>query len=78
MGGFLSFIMAIFFLIAGIVCINKPKQLLQWVVKFFMNAEDSQGEAPAWTQGYGIILFIRILGFLSLLNFTLELSYLTR
>ncbi len=78
MDGVLNFIMAFFFLVAGIVCIQRPRQLLAWMFAYFTRAGLFQDGPPPWAQGSGIILFIRILGFLSLLNFTMHLSYLIR
>ncbi|HFD92828.1 MAG TPA: hypothetical protein ENJ22_06020 [Gammaproteobacteria bacterium] len=74
----LNSIMAFFFLLAGIVCIQRPRQLLAWLLAYFTRAGLLQEGPPGWAQGSGIILFIRILGFLSLLNFTMHLAYLLR
>ncbi len=74
----LNAVMAFFFLVAGIVCIQRPRRLLAWLLAYFSRAGLFQEGPPSWTQGPGILLFIRILGFLSLLNFTMHLAYLVR
>lgn len=78
MDDLLNIIMAFFFLLAGVVCIQRPRPLLAWIFAYFARAGLLQDGPPVWAQGSGIILFIRFLGFLALLNFTMHLSYLTR
>lgn len=63
--------MAIWFLIMGVICLHRTRQLQQW----FNNVHQSVPAAQAWTfffdwtQTNSFLLVTRILGALSLVNF---------
>ena len=59
------FIAALYFL-AGVICIQRPAHLIEWLSKALKLGTETK--RPAWLQGRGIILFIRLMGFLALLN----------
>ena len=71
----MSIVMALLFLITGVFCIQRPRIIAGWVALLFKGAGNR--EAPAWLQSRGMLLFIRVLGFLALVNATMYF-YLAR
>ena len=67
---FVSVIMTLFmaavYFLAGVMCIHRPAHLLEWISHALKRG--SETKRPTWLQGRGIIVFIRLLGFLALLN----------
>ncbi len=62
----MSLLMALMFLLAGILCINRPTLIVKWIAAM-LKSGGFPGE-PAWLQGRGIVFFIRLMGFLALIN----------
>ena len=65
----MSLLMAIVFLLAGIFCINRPTVIVKWVAALLKSAGNP--EEPAWLKSRGVLFFIRLLGFLALINATM-------
>jgi hypothetical protein len=62
----MSLLMALMYLMAGIVCINRPALIVKWLAAMLKSA--GIPKQPAWLQGRGVVFFIRLMGFLSLIN----------
>lgn len=62
----MSLLMAFLFLLAGIFCINRPTRIAAWIANALKNAGNPN--EPAWLKGRGILFFIRLIGFLALIN----------
>lgn len=60
--------MALLFLFAGISCIRRPARLAQWMADAIKRASPDNAAQMAWVQGPGMVFFIRLMGFLALLN----------
>lgn len=67
--------MALLFLFAGIVCLRRPAHLAQWMADAIQRASPGNAAQYAWVRGQGMLFFIRVLGFLALLN-ALALFYI--
>lgn len=70
----MSLLMAFMYALAGIVCINRPALIVKWLAAMLKGA-GMTGE-PAWLRGGAIVFFIRLMGFLALINAMMYL-YLT-
>jgi len=77
MTDFISLLMAIFFLVAGVLCINRPKQIINWSIAFFSQVSTDMPDMSRWTQSSGVIFFIRLLGFLALINASMQIYLLS-
>ena len=62
----MSFLMALMYLLVGIFCINRPTLIVKWIAAMLKSA--GLPEQPAWLNGRGVVFFIRLMGFLSLIN----------
>lgn len=62
----MSLLMAFMFLLAGVMCINRPARIVAWLASALKNPGNPEG--PVWLHGRGVIYFIRVMGFLSLIN----------
>ncbi len=69
-------LMAVLFLWAGVACLHRPRQVVQFILTFFARASGNPGLLSAWGQSGALILFVRLLGVLSLINFVLQLYLL--
>ena len=65
----MSLLLAILFLATGIFCINRPNVLVGWIATLLKGAGNK--ESPPWLGGSAIRFFIRLLGFLALINATM-------
>lgn len=72
---FTTLLMALFFLWVGVLCLHRPDRVQQWLVGFY-KSNRPEHEAPAWLEGKGIALFIRVIGFLCLVNFITQVYLL--
>jgi hypothetical protein len=62
----MSLLMALMYLMAGIVCINRPALIVKWLAAMLKSA--GIPKQPAWLQARGLVFFIRLMGFLALIN----------
>lgn len=60
--------MAIAFLVAGGLCIQRPERIAQWLGDTMKGVGGGEAAEAAWLRGRGMILFIRFIGALALLN----------
>lgn len=75
MGGFVTLLMAVFFLWLGVTCLHRPQRVQQWLISFYKQNKPD-GAVPGWLQGNGIILFTRLFGVLCMVNFFLQVYLL--
>lgn len=61
----ITLVMALIYLVAGVVCIQRPALPLRWIANALKRAGDKE---PRQLQGRGLILFVRLIGFFALLN----------
>ena len=61
-----TLLMALIYFLAGVLCIQRPARLIEWMTNAFKRG--TSGAEPQWLQGKGVIFFIRLIGFLALLN----------
>jgi len=73
---FVTLLMALFFLWIGVACLHRPQRVQQWLVSFY-KSNRPEHQAPAWMEGKGVTLFIRVIGLLCLINFITQLYLLT-
>jgi hypothetical protein len=59
-------LMALIYFLAGIICIQRPEQLLTWLRNALQ--QTTKAEAPAWLKGRSALFIVRLIGFLALLN----------
>jgi len=71
----MSLLLGLLFLIAGVFCIQRPRLIAGWIAQLF--SRGGQSQAPAWFAWRRVIWFIRIMGFLALVNATIYF-YLAR
>lgn len=76
MNSFVTMIMALFFLWAGVYCLHRPRQVQQWLVTFYRHNKPD-GEVPVWLSGRGVVQFTRLMGVLCMINFVMLLYLLT-
>jgi hypothetical protein len=57
--------MGLLFLIIGIFCIQRPRLIADRIASLF---KGGGSEPPAWLLGRGMVFFIRLIGFLALVN----------
>ena len=62
----MTLLMALIYFLAGIICIQRPAQLLTWLGNALQRT--TKAEAPAWLKGCSVLLIVRLFGFLALLN----------
>ncbi len=74
----MALLMGLFFLVAGIVCIAKTKSLVLMGVRFFRKMHQDEQFMEAWEDKPLVLNLVRVFGFLSLLNFTVQLAYLVK
>ena len=75
MNDFVTLIMAVMFLWAGVVCIHRPQRVQQWLVGFYMQNKPNS-TAPGWMQSCTLVYFIRVVGLLCMVNFISQLYLL--
>lgn len=73
----MTILMAAFFLLAGVACLHRPGQVLNFIVTFFARASGNPGLLSAWGQSGALILLMRVFGVLSLINFIMQLYLLS-
>lgn len=62
----MTLLMAFVYFFAGIICIHRPAHLVAWIGNALKRTTNTN--EPQWLKGRGIIFFIRLIGFLALLN----------
>ncbi len=62
----MTLLMALTFLVTGILCINRPERIVAWIAD--MLKRSGNPNEPPWMKGRGVLLFIRFIGFLALIN----------
>jgi len=62
----MTLLMALIYFLAGIICIQRPVQLLAWLGNALQRT--TKAEAPAWLKGRSALFIVRLIGFLALLN----------
>jgi len=62
----MTLLMALIYFLAGIVCIQRPAQLLTWLGNSLQRT--TKAEAPAWVKGRSVLFIVRLIGWLALLN----------
>ena len=74
MSDFLTLAIAIFYLLMGWYCVQKPAAVASFVHTFFANARGNPDKN--WQPSSGMIWFIRILGVMCLFNFAMQIFML--
>lgn len=64
----MTLIMALAFLLAGILCVRRPEPIALWIAEAVRRASPGNAAAANWLRGRGVIVLIRLLGLLALLN----------
>ena len=62
----MTLLMALIYFLAGIMCIQRPAQLLTWLGNALQRTTKTQ--APSWLRGRAVLFIVRLIGFLALLN----------
>jgi hypothetical protein len=62
----MSSFLVLLYLVAGSACLTRPALIVKWIATLLKSA-GSSGK-PAWLQGRGVVLIIRLIGFLALIN----------
>ena len=62
----MTLLLALIYLAAGILCINRPSRIAEWIGKALLRSGNAGRQK--WLKGRGMIFFIRLLGFLALVN----------
>jgi hypothetical protein len=62
----MTLLTALIYLLAGILCINRPSRIVQWIGKALKRSGNFK--EPEWLKGRGILFFIRLIGFLAFVN----------
>ena len=62
----MTLLLAIIYLAAGVLCINRPDRIAEWIGKA-LQRHGNAGQQK-WLKGRGIVFFIRVLGVLALIN----------
>jgi len=62
----MTLLLALVYLSAGILCINRPGRIVEWIERALKRSGNFK--EPAWLKGRGIIFFIRLIGVLALVN----------
>lgn len=65
----MSLLLAFLYLLAGVLCINRPALIVKWIAAILKSAGNLH--EPAWLHGRAVLFFIRLLGFLALINATM-------
>lgn len=65
-------LLAVFYLVIGWYCIQKPTELAKWIYTFFASAQGNAYAAKNWQPTSGVVWFIRLLGALCLFNFAMQ------
>ena len=58
--------MALLYFIAGVFCIHRAARLVEWAGNALQRTRGDK--RPQWLQGRGIIVFIRLIGFVAMFN----------
>jgi len=74
----LALLMGLFFLATGVVCIGKTGPLILSVVTFFRRAHQNEQIMENWENKILVVYLVKFLGFLALLNFTVQLAVLVK
>ncbi|NOY62577.1 MAG: hypothetical protein GXP10_05365 [Gammaproteobacteria bacterium] len=71
MNTFITILMAILFLLAGISCLNRTKEIQRWLIQFFETSPVIARDHPLarWTQQTSFIMLVKLIGVLSIINF---------
>jgi len=62
----MSLFLVLLYLVAGSACLTRPALIIKWIATLLKSA--GSPDEPAWLRGRGVVLFIRLIGFLALLN----------
>ena len=62
----MTLLMALIYFLAGIICIQRPAQLLTWLGNALQRT--TKAATPAWIKGRSALFIVRLIGFLALLN----------
>jgi hypothetical protein len=61
-------IAAIAFFVIGGICLTKPERLVDWMKEKASRARGAKDMRPDSLKNPGLLLFIRVIGFLALIN----------
>ena len=64
----MTLLLTIVFFVAGGVCLTRPKHLIEWMTALAARMQGKDASSYKVTENQGVILFIRIIGLLSLIN----------
>jgi len=64
----MSLLIALIFLVVGIICVNRPARIVQWISDAMRRAGHGEIKGPGWLQARSVIILIRLVGILALLN----------
>ena len=67
----LNAVMALWFLLVGLFCINKTGRIQAWLKRFYENVPAARpwGGFFNWSQTRGFARFVKVLGALAMVNF---------
>jgi len=54
--------------VAGGVCLTKPRRIVEWIINKMARARGTDASPSDAANNPGLLLFIRVIGFLSLIN----------
>lgn len=64
----MTIFMAIAFFVAGGVCLTQPRRVVGWLIAKVAKARGKNAPSLEALQNPGLLMFVRIIGFLALIN----------
>jgi len=64
----MTLFLAIVFFVAGGICLTRPKYLVEWMTTLAARMQGKDASSFKSLETQGLLLFIRIIGFLALIN----------
>ena len=64
----MTLLLTIAFFVAGGICLTRPKRLVEWMTKLAARMQGKDASSFKFTENQGLLLFVRIIGFLALIN----------
>lgn len=77
MNAILTILMAAFFLWVGIVFIQRPRRVVEWILAYFARATGNPQLFAGAAHNRMLVFMVRLFGVLALINFILQLYILT-
>ena len=64
----MTLLVAIACFVAGGVCLTRPRRIVEWIIEKAARARGKDAPVSDAADNPGLLLFIRVIGFLSLIN----------